>query len=121
MRLLLAEFIAVGAVACALTGCKSSAPESQRHARSALPEADGPALAAGLSAEEIGSARKLYQNKCARCHKFYNPKDYGDAEWGAWMVKMTKKARLKADQAQLLSRYLEAFRDKRNAVGKSAE
>ena len=48
-------------------------------------------------------AARLYTAKCARCHKFYNPADYNDAEWQMWMNKMSHKARLKSDQAQLLS------------------
>lgn len=68
------------------------------------------ASAAGLSVQEISDATRLYVAKCARCHKFYNPAEYGDAEWHSWMTKMSRKARLKQDQQDLLSRYLEAFR-----------
>ena len=69
---------------------------------------------AGMSSEAISQATKLYTLKCARCHKFYDPADYNDAAWQSWMAKMSKKARLKPDQEQLLSRYLEAFRGQSN-------
>jgi len=63
-----------------------------------------------LSTKEAGVAQKLYTAKCAKCHKFYNPADYNDAEWHTWMIKMSKKARLKPSQQDLLSRYLDNFR-----------
>jgi len=66
--------------------------------------------AAELSSEEIKSAEKLYQAKCAKCHKFYNPSDYTGPEWQKWMLKMKKKSKLKPDQYELLSRYLDTFR-----------
>lgn len=63
-----------------------------------------------LSAREIGNARNLYQMKCAKCHKFYDPAAYSEREWRSWMGKMSKKARLKPAQEQLLSTYLDALR-----------
>lgn len=66
--------------------------------------------AAELSATEQANARKLYNTKCARCHKFYDPAKYTDAEWQMWMTRMNKKARLKSAQAELLGRYLGTFR-----------
>lgn len=66
--------------------------------------------AAELSATEQAQARKLYNAKCARCHKFYDPARYSDAEWQQWMTKMNKKARVKGAQAALLGRYLDSFR-----------
>ncbi len=66
--------------------------------------------AADLSSEEIKSAEKLYQAKCAKCHKFYNPADYTGPEWQKWMLKMKKKSKLKPDQYELLLRYLDTFR-----------
>jgi len=56
------------------------------------------------------AGRKLYTVKCARCHKFYDPAKYSDAKWREWMDKMSKKAKLKPDQKDILSEYLETFR-----------
>ena len=74
--------------------------------------------AEGLSPKEMERGRKLYVAKCARCHKFYDPAKYTDAEWRSWMNKMSEKAKLKPDQKELLTRYLETFRGqgKTNAV-----
>src|SRR5437879_10572266 len=56
-----------------------------------------------LSSKENGVAQKLYTAKCAKCHKFYDPKSYGQAEWDLWMQKMGKKSKLKPEQVELLS------------------
>lgn len=71
------------------------------------------ATAAGLSAEDVANASKLYVTKCARCHKFYDPVGYDEKEWRTWMRKMSKKAKLQPDQETLLSQYLGAFRTKK--------
>ncbi len=93
-----------------LAGCQSSVPGG-RTAGEAIPPLDAAsASAAGLSAQAFTNAAKLYIAKCARCHKFYSPAEYSDAEWHSWMTKMGRKARLKPEQQELLSRYLDAFR-----------
>lgn len=71
----------------------------------------GAARAAELSEREVADARKLYNAKCAKCHKFYDPAKYSEEEWHMWMFKMSKKAKLKPAQADLLGRYLEAYRN----------
>ncbi len=54
---------------------------------------------------EVG--RKLYQNRCAKCHQMYDPAKYSDVQWQAWMDKMGKKARLRAAEKQMVMRYVE--------------
>jgi hypothetical protein len=63
-----------------------------------------------LTVKEIGAAQKIYAAKCAKCHRFYEPKNYSDVDWRTWMEKMTKKSKLKEEQATLISRYLDAYR-----------
>lgn len=70
----------------------------------------GAVKAGDLTELEIKKAQKLYVAKCAKCHKLYEPGNYTDAEWQSWMAKMTRKARLKPDQAKLLSRFLDENR-----------
>jgi len=67
----------------------------------------GPAGGPDLPGDETTAARKLYVAKCAKCHKFYDPAKYSDPEWQMWMTKMTKKAKLKPEQQEMLSRYIE--------------
>ena len=110
MRTCFSVLLAAVAVAAGLAGCQSSAA-GRRTGGDSVPHLDeGSANAAGLLAQEVSDATKVYVAKCARCHKFYNPAEYSDADWHSWMTKMSRKARLKPDQQALLSRYLEAFR-----------
>jgi len=75
------------------------------------------AAAEKLSASELAAARKLSAVKCAKCHKFYEPADYSKDDWAEWMEKMRRKAKLKPEQFDLLSRYLEDARASGTRVG----
>ncbi len=77
-----------------------------------------PAAAAQLSAAELAAARQLSLVKCVKCHRFYEPVDYTQADWADWMLKMRRKAKLKPEQFDLLSRYLEEARAQGVKVGK---
>ena len=66
--------------------------------------------AESLTLKEAAAARKVYVAKCAKCHKFYEPKNYTDTDWEAWMGKMSKRSKLKADQEEALKRYLADYR-----------
>ena len=70
-----------------------------------------PAGAAGLTPKEMHDAQKLYNIKCAKCHKFYNPMEYSQTDWDVWMKKMSRKSKLKPAQEKLLSEYLQGFRE----------
>ena len=74
-----------------------------------------PVGAAGLSAAEVARAGQLYIAKCAKCHGFYHPANYTAPDWTEWMSKMSRKSKLQADEEQLLSRYLGAFRTEETA------
>jgi hypothetical protein len=58
------------------------------------------------------TAEDLYNVKCAKCHKFYDPAAYSEKDWEMWMRKMSRKAKLKPEQDELLRRYLGEFRTK---------
>jgi cytochrome c553 len=68
------------------------------------------ANAADLSLKDRADARKIYVAKCAKCHRFYDPASYGDADWQRWADSMNRKSKLKPPQAELLNRYLQAYR-----------
>ena len=106
-KLLLATVLAATS---ALTGCGTSGGAQRPAARPVLPPDARPARSAGLSPDELERGARLVAAKCVRCHGFYNPAAYTDAEWRTWMGKMSIKARLKPDQDEALRRYLEAFR-----------
>lgn len=63
-----------------------------------------------LSSSELKRAAKLDKRKCYRCHKPYDPRDYSLDEWNGWMDKMSRKARLKSDDEELLRRYFRTLR-----------
>ena len=68
-------------------------------------------FALGIShAEDFVKAQDLYLTKCAKCHKLYEPKDYEDDSWSAWMNKMKKKAHLSEEQYGLILSYTEKLR-----------
>src|SRR5438045_226869 len=90
----------VATLLCAAAGCQTKVPASR------TPPTPDPARLTGFSQEEISSAANLYTLKCGRCHQFYNPAQYNDVDWESWMRKMSKKARLKPEEQELLSRYL---------------
>ena len=66
--------------------------------------------AASVSAAEpahAAVARNLYVNKCARCHKLYDPAAYDEAQWKQWLLKMQRKVRLTDEQWKQLIDYRE--------------
>ena len=73
----------------------------------ALAGCSGPASATDGPHDETTAARKLYVAKCAKYHKFYDPAKYSDQEWQKWMTKMSRKAKLKPEQEEMLARYIE--------------
>ena len=54
--------------------------------------------------------RMIYEAKCAKCHRFYDPRSYHDTQWNIWMDKMHRKARLTEEQFDQLVRYLQTVR-----------
>jgi cytochrome c5 len=110
VRFILAASLSVFVVVVSQAGCASSKPDSRAAPERVLPDATGSASEGNLSDTDRYAAAKLYHAKCARCHKFYDPAAYNQAEWDVWMQKMGKKSKLKPVQFALLSRYLETFR-----------
>jgi hypothetical protein len=65
-----------------------------------------PAMAKDSPSNDNAAGQKIYVAKCAKCHKFYDPAKYSEADWQMWMTKMSRKAKLKPEQEQVLSRYI---------------
>lgn len=100
------------AVVLAVTafGCRTTTDAVKASPKPTLRLDARPTPRAGLSAEEIRKGAKLSLGKCVRCHQLYDPTAYQDSEWRSWIAKMSKKAHLNHDQAELLSRYFEGFK-----------
>jgi hypothetical protein len=76
-----------------------------------LPPGGGAPL---LSDEQMAEARQLFIAKCTGCHRFHPPAHYRAAEWNNWMTRMSRKAKLNADQDTRLRNYLDLFRPPAN-------
>ena len=101
--------IVAAALLCVLVGCKTGGFGNGR----IVPDPAVAAVAAeqaGMSVSDIARAADMYVLKCAKCHQFYDPADYGDASWSKWMTKMSRKTKLSSDEDDLLRSYLEAYR-----------
>ena len=104
-------FWAVVPLAAAL-GCQSTGTIA---GSGSVPD-PAPSRAAEFSAAELSHGRMLYANKCAKCHKFYDPAKYSEQEWHKWMAKMSKKSKLTPEQSEMLSRYIDnTFRSSNKA------
>ncbi len=57
--------------------------------------------------DQTVAARKLYLNRCSKCHKLYVPSKYSDLQWQRWMEKMGRKAKLQPEQQAVVSNYIE--------------
>jgi len=101
---------AVLAVLLGQLGCEGPTRPHKRERIRTLPPSARPAITAGLSTEQLNLAARLWVAKCARCHPLYDPGAYHDVKWTYWMTRMSKKAHLKPEQEELVSRYLGAFR-----------
>ncbi len=75
------------------------------------------AAADGPSSQDLSTGKKLYQTKCARCHKFYNVDNYPDPTWTMWLEQMIAKSRLTSKEADLLKRYLQTLRPSHPPAG----
>ena len=103
--LLLLALSAAGVASCA------NSSRSPHAAVYALPVPSNDAVRnAGLNPASAQEGRKLYDAKCLRCHKSYDPHAYTGPQWDAWMNKMSRKAHLDTGQQDLLVRFLEAVR-----------
>src|SRR5262249_27201117 len=110
VRTRLTVLLAVIGLTAGLAGCQSPATGAGGRSGPVPTPEPAAAQAAGLSAEDIESGRRLYGTKCARCHKCYDPAKYDESAWRTWMRKMSRKAKLDPVEDQTLGRYLDAFR-----------
>ena len=65
----------------------------------------------GLNPGDAKRASSLYALKCGKCHKFYDPGAYNEAEWNRWLDKMGRKSKATETEQKLLSEYLNAARN----------
>ena len=68
------------------------------------------ATTAGLTPKEIAAGKKLYADKCGRCHKSFKIEKYPQPAWNMWMNQMLGKTKMTQKEADLLVRYLQSLR-----------
>ena len=55
---------------------------------------------------KFAEGKNIFENSCAKCHDLPNPKDYNDDEWAPLVKAMAEKAKLNADQEELVYQYV---------------
>lgn len=60
--------------------------------------------------ETLEQGRQTYTASCNRCHGYPEVQKYSEEEWHPIMERMGKKAKLTAEQTELVTRYVIALR-----------
>ena len=58
------------------------------------------------SLAELQQGHDLFMNKCGKCHKLPKPGSRNGQDWKKVLGKMAPKAKLSADQSELVYKYL---------------
>jgi hypothetical protein len=118
MRLLIQRHvIAVAVVLAFVARAETEDTPTVRRPQSAVSSAPSKADAVPAGNNKGAAAEQLYVSKCAKCHKFYDPAKYSDAQWARWMGKMGKKAKLSPEQQRELAGYIQGkYRSNGNAA-----
>jgi cytochrome c5 len=65
-----------------------------------------------ISARDGGNeGAKIYTRNCGKCHEFYPPSSYTQAEWDKWMVKMRRKSKLKPADFDRVQEFTQMLRN----------
>lgn len=59
-----------------------------------------------ITPEYLAQGKTIYENACKRCHDLPNPTDHSAQDWVGIMNSMAPKARLNADQHQMVYDYV---------------
>lgn len=95
----------MGFLLCALGACVTlphASPVDAARARERWPE---------VTQETLETARTTYVRRCSGCHLLYVPAARPAQEWPAALATMSKKARLKPDEAREVERFLIVMAD----------
>ena len=68
-----------------------------------------------LTQKQKATAKRIYDVKCAKCHRMYAPTDYAPEEWQLWARKMAKKSKLDPSKEKLLLSYLQLLGKQQSA------
>ena len=54
----------------------------------------------------IAMGKTIYESKCGKCHKLFEPKKFNAAQWTKWVDRMAPKAKLTPEEKELVYNYL---------------
>lgn len=54
----------------------------------------------------VATGKSIYEGKCGKCHKLFEPKKYNAAQWTKWVNRMAPKAGLSAEEKDMVYKYL---------------
>jgi len=54
----------------------------------------------------VATGKSIYEGKCGKCHKLFEPKKYNATQWTKWVNRMAPKAGLSAEEKELVYKYL---------------
>jgi len=63
---------------------------------------------ANFSEGQLNTAKSLYENNCAKCHKLKDPDSRNPEEWNKILKRMIPKAKLSYEDSRLVRAYLVA-------------
>ena len=58
------------------------------------------------SSEKLSQGQTVFENSCNKCHALPNPEKHTDEEWINTLSRMAPRAKLTADQHQMVYDYL---------------
>jgi cytochrome c5 len=61
-----------------------------------------------VTAAGLENGRILYGDRCSGCHALPDPREHSIETWPPQVARMTEPAHLSAEQAELITRYLQA-------------
>jgi hypothetical protein len=62
---------------------------------------------AGATLDQLAAGRALYVRSCSGCHHLHVPSERSPTEWDLVLDEMSRKAKLPAEDADLIRLYLE--------------
>lgn len=89
-------FLLLATAGCA-PGLPQAGPADARAAQVSYP---------GTTEGDLERGRTAYVRRCGGCHRLHRPQELPAARWPAIVAEMTERAKLPADEARDLARFL---------------
>lgn len=70
------------------------------------PKLDSPEMIAPTADADLAAGKTLYENKCAMCHRLYEPREFTPEAWKPILKSMAIKANIDDAQRDQVYRYI---------------